>query len=137
MQILEILFEGVANVAGHAGLAAGGLHRVERSCESDRKIVKMALKIAIAGETETANDANDGSGVGFKTLGHRTHAEEDVVARVLENRANNFLALGAEEFNALGKRGGRDLRRNWWSFHGARELPKTLGMSTLLNSLLR
>src|SRR5580704_11167987 len=134
MQILEILLESFANVTGHAGDAAAGLHRVERSGEGDGEIVEVALKIAVAGKTEAADDANDGGGVGVKALGHGANAQEDVIARMLENGPDNFLALGAEEFDALRERRSRGLKRNLRSFHGARELPKICGVSTRLNS---
>src|SRR5579863_1411269 len=93
----------------------------------------MALKIAVALEAEAADDANDCGGIGFEALGHGAHAEKNVVARMLEYRPNDFLALGAEEFNALRERRSRCLRGNLWSFHGARELPKTASMSTVLS----
>jgi hypothetical protein len=112
VQILEVLLEGFANVGGHAGDSAGGLHGVERGGEGDREIVEMALKVAVAGKTEAANDTNNGGGVGLETLGHGAHAEEDVIARMFENRADNFLALGAEQFDALRQRRSRGLRRN-------------------------
>src|SRR5208282_2501603 len=93
----------------------------------------MALKVAVAFEAEASNDANDGGGIGMQALGHGAHAEQNVVARMLENGADDFLALGAEEFDALRERRSRSLWRNLWSFHGARELPKTSSMSTVLS----
>ena len=113
VQILEILFESVTNIGRHAGDAAAGLHGVERRGESDGEIVEMALKIAVTGESQAADDAHDCSGVGLKALGHSADTEEDVLARMLENRANNLLALDAEELYALRKRRSRRLRGNW------------------------
>src|ERR1700723_2182695 len=91
------------------------------------------LKFAIAGKTETANNAHDRGGIGVQALGHRPDAQQHVFARMLENGANDFLALGAEVIDSLGK-------INRWrlcltaggggSFHAARELRKTTGMST-------
>ena len=138
VQILEVLLEGFAHVGGHAGSTSpGGLHGVERCGESDGEVVEMALKVAVAVKTEAADDANDGGGVGLEALGHGADAQEDVVARMLENRTNDLLALGAEEFDALRERRSRDLRGNGWSFHGARELPKSSVVSTRVNSQLR
>jgi hypothetical protein len=77
------------------------LHGVERSGKGDGEVVEMALKIAVTGESQAADDAHDCSGVGLKALGHGADTEEDVLARMLENRANNLLALGAKEFDAL------------------------------------
>src|SRR5579859_1803849 len=84
VQILEILFESIANIGRHAGDATAGLHGVERSGESDGEIVQMALEITVACETEPANDTHDGSGVGVKALGHGTDTEEHVLARMFE-----------------------------------------------------
>jgi len=112
VEILEVLLESFTNVGRHAADSPGGLHGVERCGEGDGKVVEMALKVAVAGKTEAADDANDGGGVSLEALGHRADTEEDVVARVLENRANNLLALGAEEFDALRERRSRGLRGN-------------------------
>lgn len=101
VQILEILLESIANIGRHAGDAAAGLHGVERSGEGYGKVVEMALKITVAGETEAADDANDGSGVGVKAHGHSAHAEENVIAGVLQDGADDLLAFGAEELDAL------------------------------------
>ena len=70
----------------------------------------MALKIAVAGKTQAADDAHDSSGVSVQALGHGAHTEKDVFARMFENRANNLLALGAEEFDALRERRSRGLQ---------------------------
>jgi hypothetical protein len=94
----------------------------------------MALKVAIAGKTEAADDANDSGGIGFEALGHGADAKKDIIAGMLKNRANNLLALGAEQFDALREGRSRGLRGNGWSFHGARELPKSSVVSTMLNS---
>jgi hypothetical protein len=134
MKILEVLLESFANISRHAADTPCRLHGVERRGERDGEVVEMALKVAIAGKTEATNDANDRGRVSFEALGHGADTQKDVVARVLENRANNLLALGAKEFDALRERRSRDLRGNGWSFHGARELPKSSVVSTKLNS---
>jgi hypothetical protein len=63
--------------------------------------MKVALEVAESGKSEAADDANDRGGVGVKALGHGAHAEENVFAWMLKNRADKFLALGAEQFDAL------------------------------------
>jgi hypothetical protein len=49
---------------------------------------------------------------------------------MLEDGANDFLALGAKLLDAFGKIDGRCLVVARWFFHAARELPKIIGMST-------
>jgi hypothetical protein len=60
----------------------------------------------------------------MQALGHRPHAEQYVFTRMLENWADNFLALDAEMLDALAEmdcsRGGRTS----FSFHQARGLLK-------------
>jgi hypothetical protein len=128
------LLECIANVSRHAAHLAGGLHGVERCSKRDGEVVEMALKITVAGKTEAADDPNDRGGVSFEALGHGADTKENVLTGMLKNRANNLLALGAKEFDALRERRSRGLRRKGWSFHGARELPKSSVVSTRLNS---
>ena len=77
MQILEVLFEGVAHIGGHARARylTRGLHGVERCGESDGEVMEMALKVAVALKTEAANDANDGGWVCLEALGHGADAQ--------------------------------------------------------------
>src|SRR5215469_1398281 len=98
MEILEVLFERFPNMSRHAANAARGLHGVERRSEGDGEIVQVALKIAITGEAEPTNDTHDRGGISPKTFRHRADTKKNVVARMLENRTNNLLALGAEKF---------------------------------------
>ncbi len=77
VQILEVLFEGVAHIGGHARARylTRGLHGVERCGESDGEVMEMALKVAVALKTEAANDANDGGWVCLEALGHGADAQ--------------------------------------------------------------
>jgi hypothetical protein len=61
----------------------------------------MVLEIAVAGKTESTDDSNNGRGIRLETLGHGAHAEQHVLARVLEDRPDDFLPLDAELVNAL------------------------------------
>src|SRR5436309_340332 len=90
----------------------------------------MMLEFAVAAESEPAHDAHHCGGVGLQPFGHGANTKQHVFARVLENRANDFLALGAELFDAL-RQIGRLRRRCGGEFlHGARESPKSVLMST-------
>ena len=93
MQILDVLRERFLHHRGHAGIAAGGLHRVHRRGEGDRKFVQVMLELAIAAEAEPADDANDGGGVRLQPLRHRAHAQQNVFARMFQDRTNDFLTL--------------------------------------------
>src|SRR5579859_3183292 len=53
LKIFEILAERITNVGGHVGIAAEGLHGVERSGEGEGEFVEMMLEFEITGETET------------------------------------------------------------------------------------
>src|SRR6266851_2543141 len=92
----------------------------------------MLLKFTVTGKAETADDAHDSSGVGVQSLGDGANAQQNVFARMLENRANDFLALGAELLDALWKIDCWRLRliAGGSLFHAARELPKIVSMST-------
>lgn len=61
----------------------------------------MMLELAIAFKTESMNDADDGGRVALETRGKSAHAQKDIVARMLEDRANNFLALFIELIDTL------------------------------------
>jgi hypothetical protein len=89
----------------------------------------MMLKIAIAGEAEASNDAHDGGWIGAEALGYGADAQQNVFTRVLEDGANDFLTLGAELLDALGKIDGLVVCR--CLLHAARELPKSIYMSTV------
>ena len=93
-------------MSGHADVAAAGLHGVQGSGEGEREFVEMALEIAVAGEAEPPNDANNCRRVRLQALGHGAHAKEHVFARVFEDRPDDFLPLDAELVNPLWKLGG-------------------------------
>ena len=85
----------------HAGVTPARLHGVERSGEGQGKFVEVPLKFAVTAEAESANDAHDGRRIGVQPLGHRPHAEQHVFARMLEDRANDFLPLDAQLLDAF------------------------------------
>ena len=74
--------------------------------KAKREFVQMTLKLAVAGEAESADDANNRRGIRPQALGHGAHAEQHVFAGVLENRPDDFLALDAELVDALREMGG-------------------------------
>src|SRR5713226_1810924 len=130
LQILEVLTEGITHVGRHIGIAAAGLHSVKRGGEREGEFVQVMLKFAVGGEAEASNNAHDRRGVGAQALGHGANAQEDVFARMLEDGANHFLALGAELLDTLGKIDDRWLSVRGGFLHAPRELRKTICMST-------
>src|SRR3981081_1474164 len=63
--------------------------------------------------------------------GWSADTEEHVFTRMLKNWADDFLTLRAEVIDALRKIDGMRLILSNCFFHAARELPKTICMSTL------
>ena len=63
--------------------------------------MEMMLKLPVALEAESVNDSHDGGRIGPQARGKSAHAQENIVARVLEDGANNFLALLAQLIDAL------------------------------------
>src|SRR5258708_2771211 len=92
------------------------------------------LKFPIAGEAEPSNDAHDRGGGGVQALGHGANTEQHVFARMLEDRANDFLPLRAKLLDTLGE-GDRPWVGGGCLFHAARELRKTIWMLTPLLSI--
>src|SRR5258708_17466475 len=92
----------------------------------------MTLKLAVIAESQSADDAHDRRGISAKPRRHRPHAQQNILARVLQDRPDNFLALDGEFFNAL--REMRGAGRGWslFAFHHARELPNSGRVSTAL-----
>src|SRR5437899_8679516 len=92
----------------------------------------MTLKLAVAPKSEPADDAHDRRGISLKARRHRPHAEENIFARVLQDRPDNFLALDAEFIDALSEMRGSGRRRGLSAFHHARELTNSGRVSTVL-----
>jgi hypothetical protein len=92
----------------------------------------MTLKLAVTSESEPANDAHDRRGISVKTPRHGAHAEENILAGVLHDGSNNFLALDAEFFDALREMRGAGRGGGLFAFHQARELPNSGRVSTVL-----
>src|SRR6266478_6730841 len=90
----------------------------------------MMLELAVASEAEAADDAHDGSGVGAQALGHGAHAQQDIFARLLQDGADNLLAFCAELFDTFRKVDRRPRSGKRRFFHAARELLKSISMST-------
>lgn len=63
--------------------------------------MEMMLKLPVALEAESVNDSHDGGRIGPQARSKSAHAQENIVARVLEDGANNFLALLAQLIDAL------------------------------------
>src|SRR2546425_1061325 len=82
-------------MSGHADVAAAGLHGVQGSGEGEREFVEMALEIAVAGEAEPPNDANNCRRVRLQALGHGAHAKEHVFARLFDGK--RLLAMASSE----------------------------------------
>jgi hypothetical protein len=76
--------------------------------------MQMPLEFAVTAETEPAHDAHDGCRIGFQTLCHRP---QHVLARVLENRADDLLALDAEMLHPLAQVNRRRWGRTTLVFH--------------------
>src|ERR1700674_2667514 len=125
LYILQILFKRFSYMSGHADVPAAGLHGVQRGGEGEREFVEMVLEITVAGKTESTDDSNNGRGIRLETFGHGAHAEQDVLARVLQDRTDDFLPLDTELVNALGQMGGYFL-----AIHVARGLPNLVRVST-------
>src|SRR6266481_9995355 len=85
----------------HVPFTAAGLHGVQGCGVGKGKLVQMTLKLAVAPESESADDAHDGRGISVKARRHSAHAEENILAGVLQDGSNNFLAFDAEFFDAL------------------------------------
>jgi hypothetical protein len=97
------LAEGILDVGRHIGVAAPDLHGVEGGGEGQGESVEVMLKFAVTSKAKTANDAHNRGWVGVQALGHGADAEKDVFAGMLENGANDLLALGAEMVDAFRK----------------------------------
>src|SRR5579885_3145146 len=117
LEVLDVAFEGVADEDGHIPLVIAGLHGVERCGKGERQVVQVALEFAVAAEPKPADDAHDRGGIGSQALGHGANAKKHKVARMLENRADHFLALGAELVNAFGELRDADAGTKIPGFH--------------------
>src|SRR2546425_553116 len=123
-------FDGMADLSLHSGRTGGGLHRIERGCEGDGKVVEVALEIPIAGEAKTPDNADDRRRIGLKTLSNGTDAEKDILAGMFEDRANDLLALGAQLVDALRKIRNGGYAAGILPGHRARGFPKSYSLST-------
>src|SRR5438270_12160482 len=130
LEIFQILLERLDDMRRHAGVAPAGLHGIEGGGKSERQFMQMALKFPIAAEAQPAHDSNDRCRIGLQALGHRAHAEQHVFARMLENWADNLLALDAKLLDALAKMHRVRWGRSNLAFHYARGLPKSYAVST-------
>src|ERR1700693_5320032 len=90
----------------------------------------MVLEIAVTGKTESTNDSNNRRRVGLQALGHGANAEEHVLARMLEDRPDDFLPLDTQLLNALGEMGSGCLAGYLLAIHVARGLPNLVRVST-------
>ena len=63
--------------------------------------MQMALKFAVAAKAKPAHNPHDGGWVGAQALRHGAHAKQHVFAGMLEDRADNFLPLDTELFDAF------------------------------------
>src|SRR5215470_6772916 len=76
----------------------------------------MMLKLPITFESKSVNDADDCSWVGAQPLGERAHAQQDVIAGMLKDWANDLLPLGAELLDPFWQ---AEIRIAYWFWHGA------------------
>ena len=92
--------------------------------------MQMTLKLAVTAEPETTDDTDDRCGISLKARGHGAHAEEHELTRVLEDRADNFLALDTQLIDALNEIPSGCLRRGLFAFYHARGLLNSSRVST-------
>src|SRR6266403_266348 len=90
----------------------------------------MALELTVAGEAKPADDSNNCRRVRLQALGHGANAEQHVLARVLEDRPDDFLPLDTELVNALCEMGCGCLGVYLLAIHVARGLPNLGRVST-------
>jgi len=65
VEIADILLESLASMAFDAGVRIGfGAHALERGCTGDGEFMEIDLEMAVTFKPETANNAQDGGGVG-------------------------------------------------------------------------
>src|SRR5258708_32766079 len=92
----------------------------------------MALEIEVAGEAESTDDSNNRRRVSLQALGHGANTEQHVLARMLEDRPDDFLPLDTELINALCEMGCGWLGVYLLAIHVARGLPKLVRVATSL-----
>ena len=63
--------------------------------------MQVLLKFAKTIESQHSNDSDYGGGIGTKTLGHGSDAEQHESAGMFKDGAQNLLALGSEFTEAL------------------------------------
>src|SRR6266478_464804 len=90
----------------------------------------MALELTVAGEAESTDDSNNRRRVRLQALGHGANAEQHVLARMLEDRPDDFLPLDTELINALCEMGCGWLGVYLLAIHVARGLPNLGRVST-------
>ena len=88
--------------------------------------MKVMLKFPVTLESQAADNAHNGGRIGAQPLGERADAQQNVVAGMLENGPDDFLALDGEFVDAF----AQVRARCWWTrFHRARELFKFTALS--------
>src|SRR5260370_10819112 len=122
----------VTDMRRHVPITAAGLHGVQGCGVGQRKLVQMTLKLAVAPESEPADDAHDRRGISAKARRHGADAEENILAGLLQDGSNNFLALDAQFFEWLREMRGAGRGGGLFAFHQARELPNSARLSTAL-----
>ena len=77
--------------------------------------MQVVLEVLVGVETQRADDADDGGWTGLKPAGHVADIEEDELARVFEDRADD-LATRLAELLQLEGHAGRKVRMFGLSF---------------------
>ncbi len=77
--------------------------------------MKMMLKIAIACETEAANDTHDCRRIGAQSLCQSAHAQQYILARVLKDGADDFLTFNAQLLDPFRQSAAQLAREAWIS----------------------
>src|ERR1700689_3999011 len=100
IQILEVLIHRLPDERSDAAVSRStGFHRVEGGCPCDRKIVEIALKVAISGESHRLDDPDNGRSINFQALPQRACAKQDEVLRIFQDGPNCLPPLAAEPLN--------------------------------------
>jgi hypothetical protein len=63
--------------------------------------MQEVLEIAVTGEAHAQYDAYGRRGINVQLLRQAADAEQNILAGILENRTNEFLALSAEPLKAI------------------------------------
>src|ERR1700693_3413371 len=82
----------------------------------------VVLEVAVGLKMHSANDSDHGGWIGAQPLGQGAYAQQDKLARPLENLTNDLLSFGAEKVDARRRAHDRNRTRDFPRlFHRAEE----------------